>query len=116
MSETILPSFTFVKSGILYFSRRIPAELKSHYTAPRIAVSLRTRSSRIAEARAGVQLINWTSTGSIFARSPRNCRGSTCFGCSGIPEQQWCRPRGSNRRRAASRSPRRCPSTSSTRG
>ena len=52
MSETISPSFTFVKAGIFYFSRRIPTELKSHYTSPRIAFSLRTRSARIAEARA----------------------------------------------------------------
>ncbi|WP_318246167.1 DUF6538 domain-containing protein [Pseudooceanicola nanhaiensis] len=46
MSETICPSFTFVKSGIFYFSRRIPTELKCHYTSPRIAFSLRTRSPR----------------------------------------------------------------------
>ncbi|WP_368502145.1 DUF6538 domain-containing protein [Salipiger sp. 1_MG-2023] len=52
MLETISPSFTFVKSGIFYFSRRIPTELKSHYTSPRIVFSLRTRSARIAEARA----------------------------------------------------------------
>lgn len=52
MSETISPSFTFGKSGIYYFSRRIPSELVSHYTSPRIAFSLRTRSARIAEARA----------------------------------------------------------------
>ena len=52
MSETISPAFTFVKSGIYYFSRRIPSELVSQYTSPRIAFSLRTRSARIAEARA----------------------------------------------------------------
>ena len=32
MSETISPTFTFVKDGVLYFSRRIPSELKRHYT------------------------------------------------------------------------------------
>ncbi|MFO8154085.1 DUF6538 domain-containing protein [Thioalkalivibrio sp.] len=52
MSETISRPFTFVKDGIFYFSRRVPNELKSHYTSPRIAFSLRTRSARIAEARA----------------------------------------------------------------
>lgn len=51
MSKTKSPAFTFVKSGIYYFSRRIPTELKSHYTSPRIAFSLRTRSARIARAR-----------------------------------------------------------------
>ncbi|WP_370044695.1 MULTISPECIES: DUF6538 domain-containing protein [Salipiger] len=52
MSETISPSFTFVKSGVFYFSRRIPSVLRTHYTSPRIAFSLRTRSARVAEARA----------------------------------------------------------------
>ena len=52
MSETISPTFTFVKDGIYYFSRRIPSELRRHCTSPRIAYSLRTRSAKIAEARA----------------------------------------------------------------
>lgn len=52
MSETICPPFTFVKGGVYYFSRRIPKELKSHYLSPRIAYSLRTRSAKVAEARA----------------------------------------------------------------
>ncbi|SLN71138.1 site-specific tyrosine recombinase XerC [Roseovarius gaetbuli] len=52
MSETISPTFTFVKDGVFYFSRRIPKELQPHYTSPRIAYSLRTRSAKIAEARA----------------------------------------------------------------
>lgn len=51
MSETISPTFTFLKDGVFYFSRRIPKELKSHYTSPRIAYSLRTRSAKIAESR-----------------------------------------------------------------
>lgn len=52
MSETISPTFTFVKDGVFYFSRRIPKELLRHYSSPRIAFSLRTRSARVAEARA----------------------------------------------------------------
>ena len=52
MSETISRPFTFVKDGVFYFSRRIPNELKCHYRSPRIAFSLRTKSARIAEARA----------------------------------------------------------------
>jgi hypothetical protein len=31
MSETISPTFTFVKDGVFYFSRRIPKELLRHY-------------------------------------------------------------------------------------
>lgn len=52
MSETILPAFTFVKDGVFYFSRRIPQALRDYYSAARIAYSLRTKSPRIAEARA----------------------------------------------------------------
>ncbi len=52
MSETISPTFTFVKDGVFYFSRRIPKELRRHYTSPRIAYSLRTRSAKVADARA----------------------------------------------------------------
>lgn len=52
MSETISRPFTFLKDGVFYFSRRIPKELKSHYTSPRIAYSLRTKSPKIAEMRA----------------------------------------------------------------
>ena len=52
MSETISRPFTFVKDGIFYFSRRIPKELRCHYTSSRIAFSLRTRSAKIAETRA----------------------------------------------------------------
>ena len=52
MSETISRPFTFTKDGVFYFSRRIPKELKHHYSSPRIAYSLRTKSPRVAEARA----------------------------------------------------------------
>ncbi|MCA0044109.1 DUF6538 domain-containing protein [Celeribacter litoreus] len=52
MPETISPSFTFVKAGVFYFSRRIPKSLQHHYTSPRIVHSLRTRCARIAKARA----------------------------------------------------------------
>lgn len=52
MSETISRPFTFLKDGVFYFSRRIPKELRDHYTSPRIAYSLRTKSPKIAETRA----------------------------------------------------------------
>lgn len=52
MSETISPTFTFVKDGVFYFSRRIPKGLARHYLSPRIAYSLRTHSAKVAEARA----------------------------------------------------------------
>lgn len=52
MSETISRPFTFIKNGVFYFSRRIPKELRHHYSSPRIAYSLRTKSPKIAEVRA----------------------------------------------------------------
>jgi len=45
-------SYTFQKSGIWYFSRRIPTDLRRHYRAGRIAYSLRTKSVRDARVRA----------------------------------------------------------------
>ena len=42
------PSYTFQKRGILYFSRRVPADLQAKYRAPRIVMTLRTRSEKIA--------------------------------------------------------------------
>jgi len=52
MTETISRPFTFTKDGVFYFSRRIPKELKRHYSSARIAYSLRTKSPKVAEARA----------------------------------------------------------------
>lgn len=44
--------FTFTKSGVYYFERRVPRDLKDHYSSRKISYSLRTRSLRIASARA----------------------------------------------------------------
>jgi len=52
MLTTKSNSYTFQKSGIWYFSRRIPADLKRHYSTGRIAYSLRTKSIRDARMRA----------------------------------------------------------------
>ena len=46
-------------------SRRIPKELRRHYTSPRIAYSLRTRSAKVADARARKAPPSWTSIGFI---------------------------------------------------
>jgi hypothetical protein len=42
----------FVKEGIYYFTRRIPVDLRNHYSSEKIAYSLRTRSRSVAVARA----------------------------------------------------------------
>ena len=52
MLTTKSNSYTFQKSGIWYFSRRIPQDLRPHYRTGRIAYSLRTKSIRDARVRA----------------------------------------------------------------
>jgi hypothetical protein len=51
--------FSFNKNGIYYFERRVSRDLRKHYSAAKIAYSLRTRSASVAassEARAAQQL------------------------------------------------------------
>ena len=52
MLTTKSNSYTFQKSGIWYFSRRIPQDLRRHYRTGRIAYSLKTKSIRDAHTRA----------------------------------------------------------------
>ncbi|WP_346346544.1 DUF6538 domain-containing protein [Thetidibacter halocola] len=52
MSEYKSAPFTFRKDGIFYFIRRIPADLRRHYSSDKISYSLRTKSSSVATARA----------------------------------------------------------------
>ena len=52
MLTTKSNSYTFQKSGVWYFSRRVPADLRRHYRTGRIAYSLRTKSIRNARVRA----------------------------------------------------------------
>ena len=40
------------RAGYYYFSRRVPADLLSHYSYPRIVQGLKTRSAQTAESRA----------------------------------------------------------------
>ena len=52
MSENNSVPFTFQKDGIFYFVRRVPTDLRQHYSSDRISYSLRTRSKTVATARA----------------------------------------------------------------
>ena len=52
MLATKSNSYTFQKSGVWYFSRRVPADLRRYYRTGRIAYSLRTKSIRDARVRA----------------------------------------------------------------
>ena len=44
--------YTFNRAGYYYFSRRVPADLLSHYCYPRIVQGLKTRSAQTAKSRA----------------------------------------------------------------
>ena len=46
--------YTFKRAGYYYFLRRVPADLLSHYSYPRIVQGLRTKSAQIAKSRAMV--------------------------------------------------------------
>ena len=52
MPEYQTVPFTFVKQGVFYFTRKVPTDLRDHYTSVKISFSLRTRSSAVARARA----------------------------------------------------------------
>jgi integrase len=44
--------FSFTKNGIYYFERRVPSDLRKHYSASKISYSLRSRSTSVATSRA----------------------------------------------------------------
>ena len=52
MAKDISAPHCFRKDGIFYFERRVPSDLREHYTRPKISYSLRTRQQRVAAARA----------------------------------------------------------------
>ena len=46
--------YTFTRAGYYHFSRRVPADLLSHYSYSRIVQGLKTKSARTAKSRAMV--------------------------------------------------------------
>ncbi|WP_342453573.1 DUF6538 domain-containing protein [Halocynthiibacter sp. C4] len=47
MPENKTVPHSFVKGGFFYFVRRVPKDLKQHYTSSKISFSLRTRSASV---------------------------------------------------------------------
>ena len=47
-----LASHLAVKQGVYYFVRRVPSDLVGYYRSTRVSYSLRTKSQRVANARA----------------------------------------------------------------
>ncbi|MFN3994210.1 MAG: DUF6538 domain-containing protein, partial [Tabrizicola flagellatus] len=52
MAENKAAPHSFVKDGVYYFIRRVPNDLRHHYTSSKISYSLRTRSVTVAASRA----------------------------------------------------------------
>ena len=52
MAENKTAPHSFVKDGVFYFVRRVPKDLKHHYTSSKISYSLRTRTASVAASRA----------------------------------------------------------------
>ncbi len=52
MPENKSAAFTFEKQGVFYFTRRVPSDLRDHYTSGKISFPLRTRSASVARTRA----------------------------------------------------------------
>ena len=52
MAENKAAPHLFVKDGVYYFIRRVPNDLRHHYTSSKISYSLRTRSVSVAASRA----------------------------------------------------------------
>ena len=52
MPENKTAPYTFCKAGIFYFVRRVPGDLRHHYSSGKISYSLRTRRRSVATARA----------------------------------------------------------------
>ena len=46
--------YTFVRGGYFYFSRRVPADLRRHYSYPRVVQGLRTASPQTARVQANI--------------------------------------------------------------
>ena len=47
--------YTFERGGYCYFTRRVPADLRQHYTYPRIVQGLRTSSPQEAKLQAKIE-------------------------------------------------------------
>ena len=46
--------YTFIRGGYFYFSRRVPNDLRHHYSSPRVVQGLRTSSPQRARVQANI--------------------------------------------------------------
>ena len=52
MWKTIDAPYLYRKRGVYHFLRRIPTDLRPYYRQPRIMLSLRTKSAKVAKVKA----------------------------------------------------------------
>ncbi|PSK86078.1 hypothetical protein CLV79_10686 [Limimaricola soesokkakensis] len=78
MPEYISAPHCFLKGGIFYFQRRVPTELRRHYTSSKISYSLQWQLHEPYERPTSSMNIGTTS-----AVRMRTFQGSTCCDWSG---------------------------------
>ena len=70
--------YTFFRFGHYYFSKRVPSDLREHYSYHRIVQSLRTRNATIADLVLCHCQLNLMSIGQRFALLIVICQESIC--------------------------------------
>ena len=53
MQTKFIP-FTFIRGGYFYFSRRVPSDLRHHYSSPKVVQGLWTSSPQRARVQANI--------------------------------------------------------------
>ncbi len=51
--------YTFIRGGYFYFSRRVPADLRQHYSYHRVVQGLGTSSRQRARVQANIAAAKW---------------------------------------------------------
>ena len=51
--------YTFIRGGYFYFSRRVPTDLRSHYSYHRVVQGLHTSSPQKARVQANIAAVKW---------------------------------------------------------
>ena len=91
MLATKSNSYTFQKSGVWYFSRRVPNDLRRHYRTGRIAYSLRTKSIRDARVRAMSDAAKLKTKEYRIHCAPRKQCEQTCYNkCQHVKQFHHC--------------------------
>ncbi|MEE3091604.1 MAG: DUF6538 domain-containing protein, partial [Pseudomonadota bacterium] len=68
MSQTVIQNHAYLirRNGIFYFSRRVPADVRTRFNKDRVIVSLHTRSLPRRSDLLLLCLTGWSDTGTAF--------------------------------------------------